>query len=194
MSRLQSLYRDYVQKSRIFLYPALDFKRGHSVTPIQTYAGWHGKYGLDQYKLSCTYHIRSDEEFRQFEKQKLLAHPMFFDFKMTDDDKGVYVFDFAKHKEDWDLFLAGKYSKLSPDLKRKIRAFFGASNLGYIDSFLYPERFFNLYAELLTLKREDQPAMRKLLKEVGELCSVPNLELETLIANIKDLHMSQKFS
>lgn len=194
MSRLQSLYRDYVQKSRIFLYPALDLKRGHSVTPIQTYAGWHGHYELDQYKLTCTYHMRADEEFRQFEKQKLSGHPMFFDFTLTDDDKGVYIFDFSKHKADWDLFLAGKYSKLSPALKHKIRAFFGASNLGYIDSFLYPDRFFGLYAELLTLKREDQPAMHKLLKEVGELCSVPNLELETLIANVKDLRINQKFA
>jgi len=192
MSRLQSLYRDYVQKSRIFLYPALDMKRGHSVTPIQTYAAWQNQYTFDQYKLVCVYHIRKDEEFRQYEKQRLLGHPMFFDFKMTDDDKGVYIFDFSNIKSDWENFLAGKYSKLSPDLKRKIRAFFGASNLGYIDSFLYPERYFKLYAELLTTRREDEIEMQDILKSVGELCSKPNLELENLIANVKDLRMNQK--
>lgn len=192
MSKLQSLYKDYVQKSKIFLYPALDIKRGHSVTPIQTYTAWDKKYKFEDYKLICLYYMRSDEEFRLFEKQKLFGNPLFCDFKITDDDKGVYIFDFSKYKDDWDKFLIGRYSKLSPDLKRKIRAFFGNANLGYIDSFLYPERYFSMYAEMLSSKREDEPSMLKLLKEVGELCSIPNLELENLHANIKDLHMKEK--
>jgi hypothetical protein len=113
---------------------------------------------------------------------------------LTDDDKGVYTFDLKKMQADWDNFLLGKYSKISPDLKGKIRGFFGENNLGYIDSFLYPERYFNMYAEMLTSRKEDEPEMRKLLKEVGELCSKPNLELENLMVNIKDLHRSKKIA
>jgi hypothetical protein len=136
--------------------------------------------------------MRADEEFRAFEKVKLLGNEYFDNFIMTDDDKGLYIFDFTKLKTDWEYFLQGKYSKLSPDLKKKIRAFFGTNNLGYIDSFLYPERYFKMYAEMLTCRREDEPSMFKLLKEVGELCSIPDMELENLIANIKDLHMTRK--
>lgn len=189
---VRSLYKDYVQKSRIFLYPALDIKRGHSVTPIQTYASFQGVHGIEDCKLICMYHMRADEEFRAFEKVKLLGNEYFDNFIMTDDDKGLYIFDFAKLKTDWEYFLQGKYSKLSPDLKKKIRAFFGTNNLGYIDSFLYPERYFKMYAEMLTCRREDEPSMFKLLKEVGELCSIPDMELENLIANVKDLHMTRK--
>ena len=178
----------------MFLYPALGLKRGHSVTPIQVYSSWKNMYRFEDRKLICIYHMRTDEEFKMYEKQMLLGNEFFHDFHMTDDDKGVYVFDFSRMKTDWDFFLKGKYSKLSPDLKRKIRAFFGANNLGYIDSFLYPERFFNMYASMLTTCRQDEPAMLKLLKEVGELCSSPNLELENLIANVKDLHSPKKMA
>lgn len=189
---IKSLYRDYVQKSRIFLYPALNIKRGHSVTPIQTYTSWDGVYRPEDRMLICLYHMRTDEEYRQFEKTKLMGNPMFCDFRLTDDDKGVYIFDFSSLSTDWDNFLKGRYSKLSADLKRKIRSFYGTNNLGYIDSFLYPERYLKLYSELLTCRREDVPAMLKTLKDVGELCSIPDLEQENLIANMKNLHIPRK--
>lgn len=193
MLKLESLYKDYVQKSRLFLYPALGMKRGLSVTPIQTYASWQGQYALTDRKLSCIYHVRSDEEFKAFEKF-IYNHKMFHDFKLTQDDKGVYVFDFSKQSDDWDMFVKGKYSKLSTDLKRSIRNFFGINNQGYIDSFLFPERYFNMYAEMLSSSREENHHMLKLLQEVGELCSKPDLEKENLIASIKDLHMTNKIT
>jgi len=189
---VRSLYKDYVQKSRIFLYPALNIKRGHSVTPIQTYTSFQNTYKPEDCKLICMYHMRKDDEFRSFEKVKLLGNEYFENFIMTDDDKGLYVFDYTKLKKDWLYFLQGKYSKLSADLKKKIRAFYGTNNLGYIDSFLYPERYFNMYAEMLTCNREDVPRMLELLKEVGELCSIPDAEQENLIANIKNLHITRK--
>lgn len=192
MAKQLSLYRDYIQKSRIFLYPALDLKRGHSVTPIQTYCAWKGKYSLDDKKFICLFHIRNDEEYKTYSRNKLMSNRLFHDYMETDDHKAIFVFDFSKYSKDWKLFLDGKYSKISPDLKEKIRSFFGTSNLGYIDSYLYPERYFNIYSEFLTTKKQDVPEMNKLLREVGELCSKPNLELEMLIANIKDLHVQKK--
>lgn len=189
-----SLYKEYIQKSRIFLYPALQFKRGSGVTPIQTYSSWQGQYTLEDYKLSCVYYLREDEEFKNYEKNRLLSHEMFCDFKMLEDDKGVYVFDFKKHKQDWDYFVSGKYSKISNDLKRKIQNFFGVSNQGIIDCYLYPERYFKIYAELLIADQGDLSQMLKLLKEVGELCSKPDFEQENLVAEIKNLHIFKKLN
>lgn len=190
--KIESLYRDYIQKSRIFLYPALGLKRGESVTPLQTYTSWEGKYSVKDKKLICEYHLRDDIEFKNYEKNKLLSHELFHNYLETTDGKGIYVFDFSKHDKDWNMFLKGRYSKLSPDLKKKIRTFFGMSNIGYIDAYLYPERYFNVYAEFLTTRREDVRSMQKILEEVGELCSKPNLLLETMIADIKDLHLQKK--
>ena len=37
---MKKLHKDYIQKSRIFLYPSLDIRRGTLVKPVQTYVAW----------------------------------------------------------------------------------------------------------------------------------------------------------
>ena len=39
----------YIQKSRLFLYPMLDIKRGYSITPIQTYMSWKNKHTINEH-------------------------------------------------------------------------------------------------------------------------------------------------
>jgi hypothetical protein len=65
---LKSLYRDYFQKSRVFLYPMLEIKRGVSVTPIETYVSWDEHYKPEDRKFIVLYHLRNDKEFLNFEK------------------------------------------------------------------------------------------------------------------------------
>src|SRR5437868_3298459 len=112
---ITSLYRDYFQKSKVFLYPILEIKRGVSVTPVQTFTAWQDQYPHDGAKLCAQYHLRDDQDFRAFEKAKLLGNPLFHDFKQVGENDGVYVFDFSKLQEDWNNFLRGKYSSLSAD-------------------------------------------------------------------------------
>jgi len=47
-------------------------------------------------------------------------------------------------------------------------------------SYLYPEKFFSRYAELLGVEES-------LLKSVGELCTKPDLEKEMLMIEVADL-------
>lgn len=181
---IKSLYTDYFQKSRVFLYPALGIKRGVSVTPIETYVAWEGQYTKEDGKLICLYHLREDEDFRHFEKSKLLGNPLFHDFKQVDDTKGVYVFDFQKYRSDWNRFLNGKYSQLTPDYKRRIKDYIGRNspNMPYIESFLHPEKYFRLYAEMMGVDE-------RVLREVGELCSIPNFDSEKLEISIINLEL-----
>jgi hypothetical protein len=68
------------------------------------------------------------------------------------------------------------------NIKRKILDFFdknGGNHL-YVKSYLFPEKFFDTYADILNV-----PA--NLLKEVGELCDKPNLEKEMLTLEVADL-------
>lgn len=182
---IKSLYSDYFQKSRIFLYPALEIKRGGSITPIQTYVSWDGHYEKEDCKYICLYHLRNDEEFRKFEKQKLLGNKLFHDFKIVDNNKGIYIFDFKSIEHDWKCFIEGKYSKMTIDHKKKIKSFFSQNNshYSYIESYLHPERFFGMYADLLGVNVST-------LKEVGELCSKVDFEKEKLSISIKNLEMS----
>ena len=178
---ITSLNKDYFQKSRVFLYPALQIKRGVAVTPIDTYISWIDHYSLEDHKLICLYHIRDDEEFKVFEKNKLLGNKLFDKFIQLENNKGLYVFDFSHMKDDYKVISRGSYSKISHDHKMCIRNYIGleSPNLPYIDSFLYPERHFKLYSELLGVEESH-------LRRVGELCSKPDMERETLNIFIED--------
>lgn len=187
MAVLTSLYKDYFQKSRIFLYPILEIKRGASVTPIETYVSWNGHYSKDDMKLITLYHLRDDMEFLQFERERLYKNKYFFDFKQVEDNKGVYIFDFSPHANDWKKIIKGQYSELSIGYKKKIEAFYGKrdANYAYIESFLYPEKYYSMYAEMINIKES-------VLREVKELCSKLDMDKETLTANIKDLHIKSE--
>lgn len=184
---IKSLYKDYVQKSRIFLYPILEIRRGASVTPIETYIAWEGQYSPKDMKLMCLYHLRSDVEFLAFEKEKLYNNKHFFDFKQVEDNKGVYTFDFSNYDKDWNKIMRGQYSELSAGYKKKIEAFYGRrdANYAYVESFLYPEKYYSMYAEMILVKED-------LLREVKELCSKFDFEKETLNASIKNLQLNSK--
>lgn len=182
---IKSLYNEYFQKSKIFLYPALVIPRGTSVTPLETYVSWTGHYTKEDHKLICLYHLRSDQEFRAFEKMKLFGNPYFHDFYEVEDGKALYIFDYQELKTDWDKFLAGKYSSISNHLKSLIQSHYSKSkkNYVYVDSYLNPEMYYDLYSRILECDR-------KLLEDVGELCDVPDFDKETITISVKELKLS----
>lgn len=193
--KIKDLQKQYIQKSRLFLYPILDIKRGASITPIQTYTSWEGVYRLENYKLIGVYHLRNDPEFNRFEQIKLLKSPYFENFFLLENDTGAYIFDLSTFSEDYQNFINGKYSKFSKEIKDKILNFFynGVNHHTVILSYLNPEKYMEDYAELLTVggKAGDEKEYNKILnliKSVGEVCSIPNLNLETLKINKKNIN------
>jgi hypothetical protein len=68
------------------------------------------------------------------------------------------------------------------NLKQKILTFFDkySGNYAYMHSYLIPEKYFNNYAELLDVEPE-------MLIQVGELCTKPDIDKETLILEPADL-------
>jgi hypothetical protein len=171
--KIKKLYTKYAQKSKIFLYPVLGIKRGGSVTPVETYLEWVNKYTKQDRKLICLYHIRDDNEFKNFEKRVLLAHPKFENFYYTENNQGIYIFDYEPDKDLYDKVLQGKYSQIKKEYKEKILDFF-SNNKGsmvYIDSYLNPEKYMADYANLLGVNLE-------LIKSVGQLCELPDEDKE----------------
>ena len=73
------------------------------------------------------------------------------------------------------MFIKGKYSKFSNGFKKHIINFFG--NKGtiseYVESYLYPENYFEIYSDILKVPLRD-------IKQVGELCDKPDLKKENL--------------
>lgn len=182
---IKSLYRDYFQKSRIFLYPVLETKGG-SIVPIETYLSWEGKISQEERKLICTFHLRSDPDYRNFEKRMLMGNPMFQDFREGENGVGIYIFNFRDLKDDWDMFLQGKYSKLSSLTKDRIKKYYGSNTANgvYVDSFLYPKKYYAIYAELLGVPISTL--------EGGELCDLPDFSKELLTMSVKEVTVSDK--
>jgi hypothetical protein len=132
------------------------------------------------------YHLRDDKEFKMFEEKMLLNNPLFDTFFELDNDFGAYVFDFSDHKSDYKKIINGKYSLLSSEYKRTILNFFKnhSRHHAYVESYLMPARYFNNYADLLAAPA-DKASMVRLLKNVGELCSLPDLTQEKLTVKEK---------
>lgn len=189
---IKDLYIEYIQKSRVFLYPSLNIKRGSSVTPIETYFSWDEHYTIADKKLICLYHLRDDNEFKTFERLKLLNNPKFENFHFVSDNKGVYIFDFSSDAEDYDNIINGKYSKISEPTKTKILGFFAQSKFHqeYIESYLYPQKYFDKYAELLA--SDDFKTMKQALEEAGELCPKPDFEREDLKIKLLELNVTKE--
>ncbi len=95
-------------------------------------------------------------------------------------DEFIYTFDLSDWNKDWSNFLKGRYSLLSRKAKDTIKEYRWPSlkdiERRKLYCYLYPneENCFKDFAEDLKVPIED-------LKEVKELCSKPNLKLETYI-------------
>ena len=96
----------------------------------------------------------------------------------------LYMFDFSIFKKDLKNFKNGKYSQFSEYTKKRIFNFFG--NIGtiaqYVESYLYPEHYYEIYSELLNISIET-------LKETVELCDIPNEKKENFEKKSLQLEM-----
>jgi len=173
---VKKIYREYFQKSKVFLYPLLGIKKGVKFVPIQTYISWNGYYTEDMNKFLCLYSVDiNNPEFNTFEKLHLRMHPNFEEYHVIDDKNHLYVFDLSKFKRDIKKFKKGKYSKMTKKSKEIICNFFGEKGTiaDYVESYLYPDYYWDDYAKILNIDIES-------LIKVGELCDVPDLEREDL--------------
>jgi hypothetical protein len=179
--KLNTLYNKYFQKSKVFIYPLLGIKKGNNIVPKETYIIWNSTISIEDMRLICLYEITKSETFTIFEK-KILNHPRLCDYIQVNENTVLFAFDFCDLGDDWSCFIDGKYSLMSMSVKRKILDFFDkkSNSFMYIQSFLYPNKWFSEYASLLDVDIDT-------LKAVGELCDKPNLNKEKLILVVENL-------
>ncbi|MCH9716566.1 MAG: hypothetical protein K0U52_05700 [Gammaproteobacteria bacterium] len=173
---MDKVYSDYFQKSKVFLYPLLDFKKGLEFVPKQTYIMWDNHYYIQDRKLLCLYKEKRTHEFRSFEQNVIHKAKLFESHIELDKNNQLFIFDFSSLKEDYDHFIKGEYSRLSIESKLTITRFFGdtVKAIERIDSYLFPYDFHEVYAELLNVDI-------KLIENVNELCNKLDSRKETLL-------------
>lgn len=171
---ITSLYGKYFQKSRAFLFPILGIKKTNKFLPMGTYISIDDEINTDEMKLICVYKYSDTQEYIDFEKELLLSNS-YFERVIKFDIYRIYIFDLSLYEIDWFNFLGGKYSNLSKDLKNIIKKYYGENTMeyAYIKSFLYPQGYYEIYAELLDVRSS-------ILINTKELCDPFNLSQETL--------------
>lgn len=168
------LYQKYFQKSRSFIYPILGINK-KDYSPVQTFVALDDRIAPEDMRLVCLFEHKNTPNFKKFEEKMLLGNPLFLESVVREDGLSLYIFDFSIFHHDWDMFLAGKYSKLSPEFKLAIRNYYGinSGDYEYIDTYLYPDRYHKLYSTLL-----DEPL--DIIKSIEELCNPFDSEKELL--------------
>jgi hypothetical protein len=181
------IYKNYYQKSKTFLFPALGIKKGPHTTPIDSYISWNPHISAADKKLICLYDL-ANPFHEKTAIDSFYCNPLFIDyFENKAEQRRVYIFDMDIFHEDFDHFLTGRYSCLSNPLKTYIANYFGRNSpeYQYVQTFLYPWMFYDLYSNLLNINVE-------LLYEVGELTDRYDPEKENLKLFVKSLQSSTK--
>lgn len=204
MTKIEEINKVYRQKSKLFLFPLLGIRRNTSsdgITAIQTFLQWEGKFTLKDKKLICVYPIWNNEEFANFEKLTLKENRLFESMFILNEHFAAYVFDFSKDigcsHTHWRVS-QGRYSLLKDTQKKIILSWYKKipTHQKIIRSFLYPDAYYGDYADLFTIPSKKQSKERRqierMLREVGQLCSKPDLERETLRKDWVDLRIKEK--
>ena len=176
---MMSVYTQYFQKSKVFLYPLLKLKKGAEFVPAETYICWEGVYNVEDYKFICVYHSEKTAKYLSFEEKYLKENKLLENVIELPGNRIVYVFDFKVYKFDFNKFVKGKFSQFSLGTKKQITNFFGTVGKlsDYIQSFLDPEDYHQSYADALEVDL-------KTIQDVYEVCSIPNMERETLVSDL----------
>lgn len=208
------LQKAYIQKSRIFLLPLTGLKKDKIYRPTNTYissptliSNDHPKgLSIQDETLILTYsknyernEINSINKLKinnpinnwdKFETEVLMSNRNFTGF-FESRDEYIYTFDLSDWSSDWTNFINGSYSKFSADAKRKIIDFRWKTLVEVeqrkLYCYLYPsqEECIRSFARELSIDMKDFEKQVQVLKEAGELCSKPNLDLEMYIYDNK---------
>ncbi len=178
---MNELYKQYFQKSYTFLYPLLGFNGCNDILPIQTYIKSSDYFNIDNNVLICIYKYDESDKWTNFEKNRLITHKLLKTSILLKENKIAYVFDFSVPtlQKDFISFIKGKYSKFSKMAKKGLMIYYKKhpAEWKYIESFIYPEKYFDKYSELLN-------ADIKTLKIIGELCDKLDIKKESTILDV----------
>jgi len=174
---ITEIYSKPFRKGPIFLYPLLGLNSQAAIKPESCWTSMEGFIAKEDKKFICVYDT-SIIGFENFAVKEITSRVNFIERIELDDVLNAFVFDFSIYGNSWDAYLNGKYSKFEEDSKKIILKYQSnkSGNLEYLSSFLYPEKYFDLYAQLLDVDID-------LLINVGELCDKPDFEKEKLITN-----------
>ena len=172
-----NVYSKYFQKSKVFLYPLLNIPNSDENNPYMTYIA-SGTIKPEDYKIICLYRKTNNKDFRTY-LNEVLKKNKHFENHVDLYTKQIVIFNLQDYKEDFNLFINGKYSQLSLSAKSQIVKFYvvDKKRINYIESFLEPQHVHSDYAAYLDLPLHT-------IVETYEVCQKPNMIKEECNYNL----------
>jgi len=144
----------YVQKSKLMLYPLLQFAT-NDPRPEQTFLAYKNEFSKNQPGIVCAYRRDNTEKYYEFRNKVIFKHKNFVKH-IRSFDFDYIVFDLSEFGEDYLHFLEGKYSKFSEATKHIILKAYGHTAIGpiLVDAHLNPEKYHEIFTKELMTKLE----------------------------------------
>lgn len=162
----------YVQKSKLMLYPLLEFANDAIFRPAQTYLAYRDLVPLEEASIICAFKRVNDEAYYSYRNDVLMKSPYFVKHILTV-EYDYLVFSLMAFTDDYNHFLKGEYSKFSNETKGIILESYSRTKIGpiLVDTHLNPEKYHELYANELGSDLE-------VLREAHETLSPPDFDKE----------------
>lgn len=182
--------KEYYSKSGAFLLPLTGLSKSQKY-PLYSYLFW-GKYSIEDYNLVLLLKYDDYNEFLDYCLKVLL--PTLTKNGLMEihdyDKQSVMIVDMSVWGFDVDMFLAGKYSKMSAEAHMKISNYHERFENGerirpaFLTAALYPNKKDSFFDGMTPIEYACRPDVYgfdlKELQKLGELASLYDKENETL--------------
>lgn len=186
---VEVLKKEYWSKSQVFLLPLTGLTKSQKYD-IKSYLYWND-YSIENYNLILRFRYTSYEEFLKYAKRVIfptLDKNGYLIETHDFDNETVMVLDMSEWARDIEMFLLGKYSRMSGDAKDIIMEFHTFYEKGYkimieISAALNPNDKFPLLGNMTAIEyvAEQYELNLEELKKIGELGGIYDKDKETLI-------------
>lgn len=185
---VEVLKKEYWSKSQAFLLPLSGLKKSQKYD-VQTYLFWND-YSIENYHLILRFKYTSYTEFIKYCKRAIFPDldkngylSEIFDYE----GETIMILDLSEWARDIEMFLLGKYSRMSGDAKDIITEYHTFFEKGYkilieISAALNPNDKFPVLGDMTAIEyiAENYAFDLSELRKIGEVCGIYDTEKETL--------------
>lgn len=182
----------YVQKSKLFLLPLIEIKQDNFIKPKGTYVA-NKTIRPDDGKLIVPFEKEDSSEFNTYETTYILNSSRLVseDYYETEKHR-IYVFDLDHFREDYELFLRGKYTDFSKKAKTLINIYWGKRHYGKFFPHPKIEAYINPTLPTYEKYAEELGTSVGLLLHVGQLLDPPDLDKETFKEELAHINLNEE--
>lgn len=189
MGEVEIFKSEYWSKSKAFLLPLTGISNSNRYT-VETYLFWDD-YSIENYNLIVKFSHENYDEFIEYCRKYIFPIWDKSGYIVESYDFGketVFVLDISEWALDIQMFLAGKYSKMSVDAKKAIKNYHIFYDRGEpqieieIAAILDPYKKYDILGDMNSIEYVADHYGLPLpeLQKIGEVGSIYNKEKETL--------------